>query len=111
MTTEHVKILDREGKVVATAQVSDQGTYFGGSIDLRATPRELRRKFEEYEEIVSGQIFSLLDQIEEQIDGLALTVAFEDSRGVCVADLQIYPSTGRISFKAEKEAIQKRKGA
>src|SRR5437870_1029764 len=106
MKTKTVKIIDPCGKVVATAQVAKRGDRFAGLIDLGPMPVSLRRQFEAYEEIVNGQVFSLLDEIEEQIGAFGLKAAFEDSSEAVVADLQVYPSTGRVSFKVVKEPAQ-----
>jgi hypothetical protein len=104
MNAETVKIIDPCRDVVATAQVIRQGNRFVGVVDLDSTPPGLREQFEEYEGIVNGQEFSLLDQIEEQIEAVGLTVVFEDGSVTAVEDLQVYPSTGRVSFKQVKES-------
>ncbi|MGH9847294.1 MAG: hypothetical protein ACREEM_52020, partial [Blastocatellia bacterium] len=96
MVFRNVKMIDHCRDVVATAQVAERGDGFAGLIDLSQMPAELRRKFEEYEEIVNGQIFSLLDEIEEQIGAIPLKVVFEEGAEASVADLQIYPGIGRV---------------
>ena|SRR5438874_8426997 len=106
MNTKHVKIIDPCRNVVATAQVAKQGDRLAGLIDLDLMPASLRQQFEEYEEIVNGQVFSLLDVIEEQIDTLGLRVVFGNGSEAAVEDLQIYPATGRVSFKIVKEPAQ-----
>jgi len=70
-------MIDQCRDVVALAQVTERGECFAGLIDLSQMPANLRRKFEEYEEIVNGQMFSLLDEIEEQIGAIPLKVVFE----------------------------------
>jgi hypothetical protein len=103
MKTRTVKIIDPDRKVVATAQVAKRGERFAGLIDLAPMPVSLRQQFEEYEEIVNGQVFSLLDEIEEQIGASGLKLVFEDGSEAAMVDLQVYPSTGRVSFKIMKE--------
>jgi hypothetical protein len=100
MADELVTFVDANGVVVATARVSDEGGRFQGDIDLRPMPAGMRRTFEEYEDIVNGQTFSLLDEIEEKVQSLSLRVVFADGREVRPDDLQIYPSTGKVSFRA-----------
>ena len=95
-----VKLIDHDQNVIATARVTREGNLFGGQIDLSVMPTPLLRTFEEYEEIVNGQMFSLLDEIEAKIDALALAVVFEDGQRASVADVQIYPGEKRVSFKA-----------
>ena len=76
--------VETQRQVVATAQVAEQDGQFTGWIDLRSMPGALQQLFAEYEEIVSTQMFSLLDAVEEQRATLHLTGVFED------ADLATY---------------------
>lgn len=104
MDTKTVEFLNDDRKIVATAQVSEQEGRFSGSIDLGSMPEDLRKTFESYEEIVNGQMFGLLDGIEDEISALALTAAFESGCKAVVSDLQIYPSSGRVSFRTQAPA-------
>jgi len=99
MSTQTVKLIDRGGNLVATAQVDDEGEHFGGTIDLQPAPDQLRALFNEFEEIVNGQMFSFLDEIQDKIDGLSLKAAFPDGRTLGLKDLQVFPRTGDVSFK------------
>jgi hypothetical protein len=99
METRAVKLIDQSRQVVATAQVADEGTYYGGTIDLSETPASLLAMFEEFEEIVNGQMFAFLDDIQEKISGLPLKVRFEAGHEAYVKDLQVFPSTRDVSFK------------
>jgi hypothetical protein len=74
-------------------------------------PAGMRRTFEEYEEIVNGQIFSLLDEIGDKVQSLSLRIVFADGREARPDDLQIYPATGKVSFRAARSAVQRRQGA
>jgi uncharacterized protein (DUF488 family) len=78
MISQGVTLIGQDRQVVATAQVGEQDGIFIGRIDLSPTPVTLRRLLEEYEEIVTTQTFSLLDEIEEKIEALHLKVVFED---------------------------------
>ena len=99
MQTRIVELIDQSGKVVATAQVADEGAYYGGTIDLSRTPASLRALFEEFEEIVNGQMFAFLDDIRERIGSLSIKAAFDTGHEVYMTDLQVFPSTGDVSFK------------
>lgn len=99
MQTRIVKLIDPSRNVVATAQVADEGAYYGGTIDLRQTPASLRALFEEFEEIVNGQMFAFLDDIQERIGSLLIRAVFDTGHEVYVKDLQVFPSTGDVSFK------------
>lgn len=107
MISQCVTIIDQDRKVIATAQVSEQDGYFAGQIDLSPMPTTLQRQFEEYEEIVNNQTFSLLDEIEEKIGTLFLKVVFEDCHEAALSDVQIYPSTKKVSFKVVKEVVHR----
>lgn len=103
MHTQMVKLLDSSCTVVASAQVVEHGKEYRGKIDLSLMPARLQEKFAEYEEIVNGQMFSLLDEIEEQIRAMRLKIRFDAGNEVETDDLQIYPSTNRVSFKLVEE--------
>jgi hypothetical protein len=68
-------------------------------------PESLRRRFERYEEIVNDQIFSLLDEIEDQIGAMSFAVVFDDGCEANVMDLQIFPRSGTVSFKVAEPAV------
>jgi hypothetical protein len=95
----NVKLIDNSRTVVGAAQVDNQGAHFGGTVDLTATPPALRALFDEFEELVNDQVFSLVDEIQQKIDSLAIRARFEDGLEADVKDLQVYPSTGAVSFK------------
>jgi hypothetical protein len=105
MISQRVTLIDQGRQVIATAQVAEQEGAFVGRIDLSLTPVSLRRLFEEYEEIVNTQTFSLLDEIEEKIENLYLKVVFEDGYEAALADVQIYPSTNKVSFQVLKGIV------
>jgi hypothetical protein len=103
MTSQRVTLIDQERQVIARAEVAEQDGAFVGRIDLSLMPMPLRQLFEEYEEIVNTHTFSLLDEIEEKIENLHLKVVFEDGYEAALADVQIYPSTNKVSFQVLKE--------
>lgn len=107
MSSQRVTIIDQSRQVVATAKVSEQDGYFEGQIDLSLMPATLQRQFEEYEEMVAHQMFSFLDELEEKIGNLLLKVVFADGNAVSLTDMQIYPSTKKVSFKVVKEAVHR----
>lgn len=106
MNTMGVTFIDPQGRKIATVQVAPGGDGFAGVIDLSSMPAELRGKFERYEEIVSGQMFSLLDAIEAEIESLGLRAVFDEGCPARVGDLQVLPSTRRASFKIVKEPAE-----
>lgn len=106
MNAKALKIIDLCQTVVATAHVVKKDERFTGWVDLHAMPMNLRQLFDEYEEIVNGQLFSFLDEIEEQVNALQLSVSFDGGEEVNIEDLQIYPTTRRISFKIVEEPVR-----
>jgi hypothetical protein len=95
-------LLDQRNCRVAVLDVGFTGTHYEGTIALEQTPPELKRLFEEYEEVVEGQMFGLLDGIEERIGAIPLKVSFENGTEADVEDLQVFPSTGAVSFKTRQ---------
>ena len=107
MISQRVTLIDQGRQVVATAQVAEQDGAFIGRIDLGLMPEPLRQLFEEYEEIVTTHMFSLLDAIEEQIETLHLQGMFENGHEATLTDLQIYPSTKKVSFQVVKDVVSR----
>src|SRR5262249_42960573 len=99
-----VTLIDADRRVIATAQVAKEEGRYCGTIDLRPMPQETRRLFDEFEEIVNGQMFSFLDDIEDRISDLSLRVVFGDGAEAPINAVQIYPGGGRISFRLAKNA-------
>ena len=99
MTTQPFYLVDRFSTKIAVLNVAPVGDHYRGTICLDATPPELQCLFREFEENVEGQMFSLADEIEEKIGVIPLRVAFPNGGEAYVEDLQVYPSTKRVSFK------------
>jgi hypothetical protein len=78
---------------------------YSGLVDLGLMPAFILSQFEEYESLINGQVLSLLDKIDEQIDISSFTVVFDDNRVFHVDDLQIYPSSKMIYFKVPDQRL------
>src|SRR5437763_12674958 len=102
MTTQPMYLVDQSSTRVAVLNVEPSGDRYHGTICLDATPPELRHLFEEFEENVEGQMFTLADEIEDKIGVIPLKVVFPDGTEAFVEDLQVYPSTKRVSFKVRQ---------
>jgi hypothetical protein len=50
-------------------------------------------------------MFSLLDTVEEQIATLHLTGIFADGHEAVLTDVQIYPSTKKVSFQTVQGTV------
>jgi hypothetical protein len=102
MTHRPIYLIDQYAARIAALDVSAVGDHFEGNISLESTPPQLKRLFEEYEEIVEGQILSPLDNIEEKICTISLRVIFDNDSVASVCDLQVFPSTNSVSFKTRQ---------
>ncbi len=107
MISQCITLIDQGRQVVATAQVAEQDGSFIGQINLRSMPVPLQRLFKEYEEFVNTHMFSCLDEIEEKVEALHLKVVFEDGYEAALTDVQIYPSTNKVSFQALKGVVSR----
>ncbi len=101
MTHRPIYLTDPSGVRIASLDVALVGDHFEGTISLESTPSSVRQVFQQFEEIVEGQIFGLLDDIEEKIGAMSLQTVFEDGSAASVCDLQVFPSTGAVSFKTQ----------
>ncbi|HUG94281.1 MAG TPA: hypothetical protein VML55_25855 [Planctomycetaceae bacterium] len=99
-------LLDEQRNELAVARVLDEGERFRGTIDLSSTPPHIRELFDEFEEIVDGQMFSLLDEIQQKIDSLGLRAKFDSCNEARISDLQVYPRTGDVSFRLAESAVR-----
>ena len=99
MKNHHIRLVDQFQTLLADAQVVDEGGCFGGTVHLETTPTSVRLLFEEFEEIVEGQMFVFLDEIQERIGSIGIKAIFDDGLEILVEDLQIFPSTGDLSFR------------
>src|SRR5262245_14411411 len=102
MTTQLIYLIDRSSARVAALNVELSGDLYRGTICLEGTPAELRQLFEEFEENVEGQMFNLADEIEEKIGAIPLRILYSNAMEAFVQDLQVYPSTKRVSFKVRQ---------
>lgn len=102
MTSQPIYLIDPSTARVAALDVASVGDHFEGTISLELTPLHLKQLFEEYEEIVEGQIFSLLNEIEERIGTIPLRAVFDNGSEAAVCDLQVFPTTRSVSFKTRQ---------
>ena len=104
MRKRHGHLTDPFSTLIAAFDVTRSGDLYSGTICLDATPPELGRLFQEFEEMVEGQVFSVADEIEEKIARLRLRVVFAGGEGAEVADLHVYPNTNAVTFKIRRPA-------
>ncbi len=82
--------------------MSPVGDHFEATIALDALPAQHLQLFAEFEELVEGQVFSLLDEIEAKVCAAGGRVQCDTGAVVPVCDLQVYPGTGSVSFKTRQ---------
>jgi hypothetical protein len=102
MTLQLAYLVDSAQARIAVLDVTPTGDHYSGTICLDATPPPLRSLFEEFEERVEGQMFNLADESEEIIGALPLRVVFANGTEAYLQDLQVFPSTKRVSFKVRQ---------
>lgn len=105
MDLRPVRLLDRSSVPLGAIEVADVGKTYRGTVSLESAPPSVRELFAEFEACVEGQMFGLADELEHRIAALGCRVAFADGTAAPVEDLQVYPSTGRISFKVDNKAV------
>lgn len=108
MTTQTVYRIDQSSTKIAVLHVEPSGDHYRGTICLDATPPELANLFQEFEENIEGQMFSLADEVEEKIGAIPLRVVFPNGIEAYVDDLQVYPNTKRVSFKVRQASVADR---
>jgi hypothetical protein len=106
MDRQTVKLIDGSGRVVAVARVAKDGEGYRGTIDLGQMPVGMRAVFAEFEDIVSNQMFSFLDEIQAKKSAIPINVVFDNGGEAYICDLQVYPSTGDVSFKVAEVAAR-----
>jgi hypothetical protein len=99
MSTRIVRFVDPTGSVLATARVTDEGDHFGGTIDLCGTPESIRSLFAEFEDVVNSQMFVFLDEVQAKVSAIPIRAIFDDGLESAIRDLQVFPSTGDVSFR------------
>jgi hypothetical protein len=94
-----VRLVDASGKQIGLAQVVEDGDQYTGIIDLGQMPRHLRAVFDEFEEVVNGQMFSFLGEIQGKVAALPIKAVFDNGCEIRIQDLQIFPTGGGVSFR------------
>src|SRR5438128_12216150 len=93
-----IYLIDPDSARIAALDVCGCGDHFEGTISLQGTPPKIRQLFEQYAEIVEGQMFSLLDAVEAKIEAMCLRAVFDNGAEAEVEDLQVFPVRNAVSF-------------
>jgi hypothetical protein len=105
------RLLDQLGVTVGVVHVTEgESGFCSGEIELDVMPDWMVSVFRRFEEIVDGQMFSFLDDIEAEIARIGIRFAAGDEGARSVDDLQIHPSTGGVSFHLASESPRNQEG-
>lgn len=92
--------MDARGNLIGLVRVSGEGELWSGEIDLSSSAPSFVLLFTRFEEVVNGQILSLVDRLESEISQLGARFLIADEEALPVNDLQIHPTQRRVSFRA-----------
>lgn len=92
------RIIDRAGRMVAQVNVDLKDGRFEGWVETLTSEKDIRELFQTYEDVVDGQVLSLLDAIEQRIDALDAVFA-TSSETTPISDVQIFPRDMVVSFR------------
>jgi hypothetical protein len=98
MNTEDIFLLDGTGRCLGKVSITQScnGLYQGKFIPIDF-PEELKKVFRDYEELVNNQVYPLLDDIEEQIEGWSIVLSNQVAKP---KDIQLM-NENQISFRLE----------
>lgn len=95
MINKLFKLSDKTNKVIGIVGINEiQNNVYIGKIRFTNFPKQLRELFSQYEKLINLQVFSLVDELEENIDKWELRL---DS--IEIYDIQIMNGDD-ISFKS-----------
>ena len=108
MTPQRMYLMGPSSTRIAALDVALTDDRYCGTICLDETPAYIKSLFDEFEEMVEAQVFSVADEIEEKIAAISLKVAFANGTEAYAEDLEVYPSTKRVSFKVRQPSLARR---
>lgn len=94
------QLIDSQGKIIGLVRVSTEGSLWSGEIDLTGAVSSVVALFTGFEILVSMQVLLLIGEVEIEIARLGPRLLLAESGEVLpVADLQVYPSQRKVSFR------------
>lgn len=93
-------LTDRHGRALGKIVVDQiEGAKHLGTFEPLDLPPKVEELFLRYEQLIEGQVLSLMDEIESEIDSYGFTVSKERGQpGERITDLQVYRDGG-VSFQ------------
>jgi hypothetical protein len=99
MATSTCSILDNQGRRVAEVDIEGvEDEWYYGRLVSDAIPEELRRDLEWYDDVVSNQMLSYLDDAVHAVEGHGLSVRLPDQTSHRVYSLHVDRS-GQTAFR------------
>lgn len=93
------QLVDSQDNLIGVVRVSAEGGLWSGEIDLSGTAPSIVSLFTRFEELVNGQMLSLLDDVQTEISQLGAKFLVPEQEALAVEDLQIYPAQRKVSFR------------
>ncbi|OJH38838.1 hypothetical protein BON30_21690 [Cystobacter ferrugineus] len=93
------RLVDAQGNLIGMVRVSAEGGLWSGEIDLSGSAPSIVSLFTRFEQLVNGQMLSLVDAVETEISQLGAQFLVADEEALPVEDLQIYPAQREVSFR------------
>ena len=93
------RLVDAQGNLIGVVRVSAEGGLWSGEIDLSGSAPSIVSLFTRFEDLVNGQMLSLVDDLETEICQLGAQFLVADGKALPVGDLQIYPAQREVSFR------------
>ncbi len=99
------RLEDSLGRLIAVAaDVKLEDDVWSTQCILVQVP-EFLRLFHAYEDAVNGQMFTLVDTLEQQIAGLGPRLVETSGQSVAIEDLQIFPNAGVGSWRVVRSSL------
>lgn len=93
------RLVDAQGNLIGLVRVSMVGGVWSGEIDLTGSAPSIVSLFTRFEDLVNGQMLSLVDELEAEISQLGAQLLVAEGEALPVGDLQIYPAQREVSFR------------
>lgn len=93
------RLVDAQGNLIGAVRVSAEGGLWSGEIDLTGSAPSIVSLFTRFEDLVNGQMLSLVDDLETYISKLGARLLVAEGDALSVSDLQIYPAQREVSFR------------
>ena len=95
-------VQDQAGRFIARVDVEPTGAVYVGQVLRMSDERTTVDLFVAYDEAVQGQMLVSVDALEKEIERLRPVFVDDTGIRIPIADLQIYPSEMKVSFRRKR---------